>query len=114
MGIEALTLGAEGETVIPVDDSDWDEWVSASSTRNHVLDDPLLDWLDRHGEHQGFERDADPDERTDFLTFIFRKGNEFENAVVELLSSRTEVSTILGADAPYEARRDIAGRGADL
>ena len=66
--------------------SDWEQWVSASKTRNHVLEDPLLDWLDRYGESKGFERDA-VDERTDFATFIMRKGIEFEQAVVKHLGT---------------------------
>ena len=45
MGIEALTLSASGAAVIPSAPEEWDDWVSVSSTRNHVLDDPLLDWL---------------------------------------------------------------------
>ena len=93
MGIEALTLGPEGQTIVPVAAHDWDDWVSASSTRNYVLDDPLLDWLEGHGEAKGFERDTDFDERTDFLTFLFRKGWEFEAAVVEHCSDGVRVAS---------------------
>ena len=49
-----MTAGRRG---FPLAVQEWDEWVSASATRNHVLGDPLLDWLDRHGESKGFERD---------------------------------------------------------
>ena len=110
MGINAVTHALDGTEVIPSTDSDWDDWVSASSTRNHVLDDPLLDWLNRHGEAQGFKRDdqATFDERTDFLTFIFRKGAEFESAVVEHLSTLTDVHTVAGSEGGYAARRDLA------
>ena len=110
MGINAVTHALDGTEVIPSTDSDWDDWVSASSTRNHVLDDPLLDWLNRHGEAQGFKRDdqATFDERTDFLTFIFRKGAEFESAVVEHLSTLTDVHTVAGSEGGYGARRDLA------
>ena len=59
-------------------------WVSATKTRNHVLGDPLLDWLDRFGEVKGYERDT-PDPRTDFLGFVFRKGREFETRVADRL-----------------------------
>ena len=110
MGINAVTHALDGTEVIPSTDSDWDDWVSASSTRNHVLDDPLLDWLNRHGEAQGFKRDdqATFDERTDFLTFIFRKGAEFESAVVEHLSTQTDVHTVAGSEGGYGARRNLA------
>ena len=103
----ALTRDSRGQPAIPTTDEEWDDWVSASATRNHALDDPLLDWLNRHGAANGFERDK-TDERTDFLTFIFRKGAEFERAVVDHLRGLAEVRTILEEDAPYEARRDPA------
>ena len=111
MGIEALTHADDGRLVLPDTAGDWDDWVSASSTRNHVLDQPLLDWLERHGEEHGFAKDGaeDFDERTDFRTFIFRKGNEFESAVVDHLRTLTDVHTVGGADAGYAARRDRHG-----
>ena len=70
----------------PSSRSDWEQWVSASKTRTHVLGDPLLDWLDRHGESKGFARDA-VDERTDFGRFVMTKGIEFEEAVVKHLGT---------------------------
>ena len=63
-----------------------DEWVGATATRNHVLGDPLLDWLEYHGEDKGFERDP-IDERTDYGIFVKRKGREFEDAVLRHLGS---------------------------
>ena len=84
MAKDAITCDDSGAERVPESRSEWDEWVSASKTRNHVLGDPLLDWLDRHGESKGFARDV-VDERTDFATFIMRKGIEFEQAVVEHL-----------------------------
>ena len=38
MGVEALTINLQGEQVIPVTADAWDDWVSASATRNHVLE----------------------------------------------------------------------------
>jgi hypothetical protein len=38
MGVEALTTNLQGEQVIPVTADAWDDWVSASATRNHVLE----------------------------------------------------------------------------
>jgi len=82
--------------------------VSASATRNHVLGDPLLDWLDRHGESKGFEPDR-VDERTDFLGFIFSKGIEFERAVVEHLRGLNvgEVRTVGADDASPVSSWDL-------
>ena len=73
-----------GDVQNPTTPHEWDDWVSASRTRNHVLGNPLLDWLDRYGESKGFHRD-EVDETTDFAAFIMGKGNDFEEAVVEYL-----------------------------
>lgn len=97
MGIEALTTTASGQVIRPQSPEDWSEWVSASRTRNHAQDDPLLDWLDVHGETKGFQRDQDLpgyDERTDFSLFIMRKGAEFEAAAVQHISSLVPVVRI--------------------
>ena len=107
MGIEALTHDLAGNRVVPETDAEWDEWVSASRTRNHVLDQPLLDWLDRYGEEHGFERDPEH-EPTDFLHFLFGQGNAFEAAVVEHLRGLVEVRTIVPEDAGRELRQDLA------
>jgi hypothetical protein len=67
-------------------------WVSAGRTRNYLLRDPLLDWLDLYGADKGFVRDdyrLDYDARTDFLPFIYRQGNCFEHAVLDCLREKT-------------------------
>lgn len=53
MGKKAITLADDGTLLDPTSRSDWEQWVSASRVRNHVLEDPLLDWLDRYGELKG-------------------------------------------------------------
>ena len=46
MGIKALTHQDDGtEIVVPLSTEDWRSWVSAGRTRNWMLRDPLLDWL---------------------------------------------------------------------
>ncbi len=110
MGIEALTTDLADRTLTPATHAEWDEWVSASTTRSHVLGNPLLDWLGRHGEAKGYERDGEDaiDPRTDFLTFIFAKGAAFEEAVVRHLGTLADVHVPEGAERGYEARRDLA------
>ena len=107
MGIDALTHDLAGNLVVPATSAQWDEWVSPSATRNHVLENPLLDWLNRYGEAHGFVRDP-IDEPTDFLTFLFAKGHAFEAAVVEHLRGLAEVRTVLPEGATREERRDLA------
>ena len=105
---DAVTHDDSGAARVPASNSEWDEWVSASATRNYVLGDPLLDWLDRYGESKGFVPDQF-DERTDFLRFIFGKGVEFERAVVEHLRSLAvgEVRTLCAQGSRRGAARDL-------
>ena len=97
MGIEALTHRDDGTLRDPTIEG-WDEWVSASSTRNYALGDPILDWLEMYGEAQGYVRDdALPgyDLRTDFREFLFAQGREFEARVIAHLRRETDVRTII-------------------
>ncbi len=97
MGIRALTHNDEGVQVIPVSPTDWDQWVSAGRTRNWLISDPLIDWLQKYGEARGYTPKKDtPDynERLDFVQFIFGKGNEFETGILNLLKERYEVVTV--------------------
>lgn len=106
MGIDAITKSDNGITTIPSSAQDWQDWVSATDTRNFLLQDPLLDWLDLYGEEKGFRRDTDLpeyDPRTDFAKFIFQKTKEFEAAVIAHLKTLTSVTTI--ALNPGDARK---------
>ena len=97
MAIEALTRLADGQVLTPTTDENWQDWVSASNTRNHVLNDPLLDWLDLHGEPNDFIKDSDRDEydpRLDFSSFIMAKGNQFEDVFVAWLDDVVGVVNI--------------------
>ncbi len=106
MGIEALTHDDAGNLVVPTTSEEWSEWVSASLTRNYVLENPLIDWLDRYGEERGFVRD-EVSEAHDFGRFIMNKGIAFEQAVVEHLSGLIEVRTILPEDSTREMRQGL-------
>jgi hypothetical protein len=97
VGLPALTLADNGTRLVPSTDRDWREWVSATATRNFLLDDTLIDWLDLYGRDHGFQPDAELanyDARTDFTEFLFGKAKEFELAVVEYLKTLTDVVTI--------------------
>ena len=72
-------------------------WAGAHATRNFVLNDPVLDWLNLYGEQKGFIRDTGLpgyDPRTDMSAFLFKKGIEFEQAVIGHLKTRAAVVTI--------------------
>ena len=102
-----------GLEVITQPPADWSAWVSASALRNHVLGDPLLDWLELHGEAHGFERDTAAttyDPRTDFTEFIFRQGNLFEEAVLRHLRTLTPIVRIADGSDPTQNEDDIRRR----
>lgn len=105
MGVEALTRRNDGSFVQPKSEQDWLPWVSATQTRNHVLGDPILDWLRLYGTDHGFIQDANLpqyDSRTDFAQFIFKQAHRFEAAVVALLQQNHQLVTI--ATKPGDAR----------
>ncbi len=106
MGIEAITQADDGKIVIPSSEEDWLDWVSATSTRNFLLQDPISDWLKLYGEANGFQRDQDVDgydPKTDFTQFIFKMGNAFEAAVVSHLKTLTTIVDM--GEAYKNARR---------
>ena len=86
MTIKALTVDTYGETVIPESDEDWSEWVSASRTRNFVLRDSLVDWLDMYGEQRGYFKNT-VDDRADFVGVTMDRGRVFEQYVLNFLQS---------------------------
>ena len=110
-GRAALTTNDRGERVDPPADdrAAWGEWVSASKTRNWLLRDPLLDWLQLHGEGQGFARDAaygqEPPSPYDITSLLFQKGAEFEAGIFRLLEAR--VGSFVQAGGGWEAARSL-------
>jgi hypothetical protein len=105
MALAAAFTRDDGRPNVPGVDALWDEWVAASRTMNFSCEDPLLDWLNAYGEVRGFVQDSPTREdglSTDFRGFIFRKGLEFEAAVISHLSHHCQVRTI--CEASREAR----------
>ena len=103
MGIDALTHDDSGNLVIPETPEEWDEWVSASRTRNHALDHPLLDWLDRYGVAHGFVHDEVPTR-----TVLGEMAYLFQTSVIEEMKASFDVRTILRQEATRQERRDLA------
>ena len=87
------------------------EWVSATKTRNYINQDPILDWFELYGDENGFQRDtATPkyDANLDFVQLLFRKGNEFENVVVEYLTEKFSSDKFVTVAKNYKDSRDLA------
>lgn len=97
MHFQKLTHDDSGRDVAPrsADDREgWDEWVSATKTRGHLLGNTLGDWLHLYGEAHGFEKDPASDERLDFRRFTMKQGIAFEDRVAGYLAQRAELSRI--------------------
>ena len=65
-------------------------WVSATKTKNFLQKDTLVDWLEVYAKknrkfHDSFEQ------KESFTDFLFKKGIEFEEKVVKMLSENHEV-----------------------
>jgi hypothetical protein len=96
----ALTRDNNGHEVVPTTEAEWADWVLADRTRNWVLGDPLIDWLQAHGSEHGFVRDDERpgyDPRTDFQRFVREKGIAFEAGVLRLLEQRVPVRVVASA-----------------
>ena len=52
------------------------DWMSATQVRAFMFEDPMLVWLDHHGEQQGFRKDTSD---YDFIYFIFQSTSCISN-----------------------------------
>lgn len=95
----------------------WDEWISATSVRNYLMNEPLLDWLNIYGkgtkkqltgntmydirlsEYEDDIKDASP-----FFQHLQVKGVQFEDAVVANLYKKFPGEIITIANQ-YQARQ---------
>lgn len=59
-------------------------YVSASSTRNFFLDDPLIDWLELYGKEKGYKKSESP---YSFSKFIMNMGKQFESYIFSIIKT---------------------------
>ena len=98
MGIEALLSRDDGTPIaVPASPDDWQPWVSAGRTRNWMLNDPLLDWLQLYGKSRGYIPDTELngyERNLDFLAFLVERSRAFETGIFQLFQERSEVIPI--------------------
>lgn len=84
------------QSMMLVDQSsiDWSTWVSATKTRNYMMKDTILDWLDQYCSYKSNSSPraknapiyANPDDKpNDFTSFIMAQGVHFEKRVIDEL-----------------------------
>nr|QFG74694.1 MAG: hypothetical protein [Megaviridae environmental sample] len=86
---------------------DWSEMVAATKVRNHLLDDPLLDWLEFHKirnikdtpvkfvtSNFNTRKIMKVKSESNFTNFIMKQGIEFEKFVINILRKKYQIIQI--------------------
>lgn len=70
----------------------WNEWVSATDTKNYMLNDPILDWYNLYAMCNGITPDKNQRDKEkgkyNFNEYIMNRGIEFENSILLNLEKR--------------------------
>jgi putative phage-type endonuclease len=81
---------------------DWKYWVSATSIRNYIMDDPLIDWLNYYNTSKINNITAGAP-CLNFQQCLMNKGLIFENAIMEIMHKKfpNEIVTVANV---YQAK----------
>jgi hypothetical protein len=108
---EALVIGRAGYDTGQPSYPPWDLWVSASSTRNYLIKDPLLDWLSYYsstlnltGTPYGAYAKTVKSRSDSFTDFILNQGIEFESKVIQYMYKKHGRDVILDIGGNTNAR----------
>jgi hypothetical protein len=96
--------GQDGNSADIQDDIvDNTEWISASSIKNYMIKDPILDWLKFQGPRKGLvpmNANIRKSVYTDFASYISNKGCDFETAVITYISNFVKITRV--AEGPQD------------
>jgi hypothetical protein len=96
-------------------DANWNEWISATKTRNFMLNDPLCDWLEYQSKSaitqisgistrsRESKNSTTKNESTNFTEFIMSQGIEFEKRILKLMIKKVgkdNIKKIHGEEGP--------------
>ena len=73
--------------------------ISATKTRNYLLNDPLIDWLEMYGKTEGFVKKS-----PQYLTTIFKDGIDFEKKIMKIIFERFDGQYISITKGNYQKR----------
>lgn len=86
------------------------EYISATSTRNYMLKDTLIDWIKLHGTQPHIKHNGGKG----FMSFIMEKGVDFEDELIKYITdNKTPVVTISNyiTDSSVQKTIDLMKRG---
>lgn len=96
-----------------LEDNLGDEWISASSTYNYMMKDPLLDWLKYHHDslstkkrkyYKIIHRALSNNTCNSFNNYIMEQGNIFEQKVINFLISKLGSQNIINLHGSLHSR----------
>lgn len=79
-------------------------WISASSTRNYMLDDPIIDFLKERIIKRPRSNSSDFQPNQTFLSRVFENGNKFEESIIKKIKSLVPEKDFIEIAKSYEAR----------
>ena len=73
----------------------WTKWISSNSLNNYIIDDPLLDWLNKYSyilyeKYPEYKKylDTKNNSKFNYQRFLHKLSNNFKNAVIKNLNKR--------------------------
>lgn len=117
-------LRGQSETILVEEQTvDWNKWVSASSTRNYMLRDPLIDWLKYHYTSYVMKNPSQTKEvlravsdnrsPNSFTEYIMEQGRIFESHVIKLICKKfghdllVDIGSELNARSPEKVQETL-------
>lgn len=88
------------------------DWISASSTYNYLMKDPLLDWLKYHyntfiRSNPDFSVNLNIDSRNDFNYYIMKQGVLFEKKIIKYITEKVGKENIVNVNITVDNNHDL-------